>query len=374
MRNLLATFILLFIAMNKAWAIPELQLVQGAAALPDEGRGLYKVTGEAEMIWDQLVSPDEFTAAEGQIRLVSFPDVWSNHEGIRRQGKATYRLTIQVPENRLGQPLGVWLPRPLGSATIWLNNKKVIEHDFGPEGTDLFDRSPGHNRVFVVPREPQLQFVIQTFNNHMHTGGFVDRFLIGPAADLQTLSFDLMAFDFLVFGLLVFSSIYHLWLFTFRRKFEVYRDLGLFFLLVVARMLSTGSSHWLSELGCNEMIVYKVGWISYYGGILVGMHLIRSIYPDETPMLMVKIVRVVSIVTCSIVLLTPLTFCYLLLRPMQIFTIVIMVPLMGTLFRAYLNRRQGTLVLLPDLRSGVSLDGHLEKLQSDVSWPAPCRA
>jgi HPt (histidine-containing phosphotransfer) domain-containing protein len=349
MRNLLAILILLFILMDKAWAIPEVKLVHGIAALPEEGRGLYKITGEAEMIWDQLASPDEFTAAEGSVRLVPFPDVWSSLErdGLSRQGKATYRVSIQLPESFLGQPLGLWLPRSLGSSTIWMNGKKIIAHDFGPDGTDLFDRSPGHNRVFLVPHETTLQFVIQTFNWHMHTGGFVDRFLIGPADDLQKISFDLMAFDFLVFGLLVFSSVYHLWLFTFRRKFVVYRDLGLFFLLVIARMLSTGSSHWLSELGCNEMIVYKLGWITYYGGILVGVHLIRSIYPDDTPLLLVKVARAVSIITCTIVLVTPLSFSHVLLRPMQIFTIVIVGPVMWTLFRAYLNRRQGTLVLLP---------------------------
>jgi HPt (histidine-containing phosphotransfer) domain-containing protein len=349
MRHLLAILILLFIMMDKAWAVPEIKLVQGTATLPDEGRGLFKITGEAEMIWDQLLSPDAFSAAAAEVRLVPFPDVWSalEHDGLSRQGKASYRITIQLPESRLGQPLGMWLPRSLGSATIWLNGKKIIEHDFGPDGTDLFDSSPGHNRVFIVPRERTLQFVIQTFNWHMHTGGFLDRFLIGPAEDLQKINFDLMAFDFLVFGLLVFSSIYHLWLFTFRRKFVAYRDLGLFFLLVVARMLSTGSSHWLSELGCNEMIVFKLGWITYYGGIMVGVHLIRSIYPDETPGLLIKIVRVVAIVACTIVLVTPLSFSHILLRPMQIFTIAVAGPLMWTLFRAYLNRRQGTLVLLP---------------------------
>ncbi|HET9235761.1 MAG TPA: ATP-binding protein [Oligoflexus sp.] len=349
MRNVLAIFLFLFILMDKAWAIPEVKLVQGTAVLPDEGRGLYKITGEAEMIWDQLSSPDEFTAGETKVRLVPFPDVWSalEHDGLSRQGKATYRMTIHLPESLLGERLGLWLPRSLGSSTIWMNNKKIIEHDFGPDGTDLFDRSPGHNRIFIVPREKTLQFVIQTFNWHMHTGGFVDRFLIGRAEDLQKISFDLMAFDFLVFGLLVFSSIYHLWLFTFRRKFEAYRDLGLFFLLVVARMLSTGSSHWLSELGCNEMIVYKLGWLTYYGGILVGVHLIRSIYPDETPGLLVKVARVVAIITCAIVFFTPLSFSHILLRPMQIFTIAIIGPVMWTLFRAYLNRRQGTLVLLP---------------------------
>jgi HPt (histidine-containing phosphotransfer) domain-containing protein len=349
MRNLLAILILLFILMDKAWAIPEVKLVQGMAVLPEGERELYKITGEAEMIWDQLLSPEAFGASGAEVRLVPFPDVWSSliRDGLSRQGKATYRVTIQLPESSLGQPLGLWLPRSLGSSTIWLNNKKIIEHDFGPDGTDLFDRSPGHNRVFIVPRERTLQFVIQTFNWHMHTGGFVDRLLIGPAADLQKISIDLMAFDFLVFGLLVFSSIYHLWLFTFRRKFVAYRDLGLFFLLVVARMLSTGSSHWLSELGCNEMIVYKLGWITYYGGILVGVHLIRSIYPAETPLLLVKIVRVVAIITCTLVLVTPLSFSHILLRPMQIFTIAVIGPVMWTLFRAYLNRRQGTLVLLP---------------------------
>jgi HPt (histidine-containing phosphotransfer) domain-containing protein len=349
MRSLLSILLLLSFFTDKAWAIPEIKLVNGSVTLPGDGLSLYKVTGDAEMLWDQLVSPEEFAAHQNEVRLVPFPNLWSSleQEGITRQGKATYRLTIILPESALGRPLSLWLPRTLGPSTIWLNHKKIIEHDFGPDGSNFLDRSPGHNRISIVPHESTLQVVIQTFNWHMHTGGFADRFLIGPAAAIQKTSLTLMAFDFLVIGLLVFSSLYHLWLFTFRRKFEVYRDLGLFFLLVVARLLCSGSSYWLSELGWNEMIIYKISWLSFYSGILIGVQLIRSIYPADTSALLLKIVRIVCGAAATMVIITPLSVSQMILRPMQIFTIMVIIPVIWSLFRAYLNRREGTLVLLP---------------------------
>jgi len=349
MRSVLIILLFLSLLRDKAWAIPEITLVKGTVTLPTEVPTLYKVTGEAEMLWGTLLTPTEFEIQKDKALLVPFPALWNSLDayGVEPQGEATYRLTIQIPEAALGLPMGIWLPRTMGPSTIWLNGKILIHHDFGPDGSNLLDRSPGHNRIFFTPRQTTMQFVIQTFNWHIHTGGFFDRFLIGKAERIQSTSLRLMAFDFLVFGLLVFSSIYHLWLYTFRRKFEAYRDLGLFFLLIVIRILCTGSSHWLSELGWNEILLWKLGWISFYAIVMIGLQLLQSIYPQETPPRLVQVMRIICLVDITFVLFTPLSISSLILRPMQLLTVILVGPLLWIMFRAYLNRRPGSLVLLP---------------------------
>ncbi|WP_141733471.1 Hpt domain-containing protein [Oligoflexus tunisiensis] len=346
---LIIWMLLLSFVEGKAWAIPELRMVNGVVTLPEVTHNLFKITGEAEFLWDVQVTPEEFEEHKDQVQLVPFPSYWLNLSdfGAKPQGQATYRMTVELPESALGKPLGIWFPRSLGPATVWLNQNKVFAHDFGPDGSDFLNRSPGHNRIYLTPRETRLQFVIQTFNWHIHTGGFVDRFLIGPAEELRATNLKLMAFDFLVCGLLMFSAVYHLWLYTFRRKFLAYRELGLFFLLVDFRIFSTGSSHWLTELGWNEIFVYKVSLTTYYACIMVGVNLIRAIYPLDTPLLLVKVVRVVCSFALAGVIFLPLTFSYMMLRPMQLFTIFVIIPVMWSLFKAYWNRRQGSLVLLP---------------------------
>ncbi|MDQ3234454.1 MAG: Hpt domain-containing protein, partial [Pseudobdellovibrionaceae bacterium] len=349
MRSFLTILLLFFLVREDAWAITEIKLVQGAATLPGDSQVLFKIVGEAEMVWDALLTPQEFEQRKNEVVLVPFPAVWSGleHLGVQRKGKATYRLSLHIPEALMGVPLGMWLPRTLGPATIWLNDRMMIHHDFGPDGSEPWDRNPGHNRIYFTPQDAQQQIIIQTTNRHVHTGGFLDRFLIGRAEEIQSISLTLMAFDFLVFGLLVFSSVYHLWLFTFRRKFVAYRDLGLFFMLVVIRLLCTGSSHWLSELGWNEMLIYKIGWVSFYSIILVGVQMLRSIYPVDTPAIFVKVVRAICLTAVCIVVVSPLSTSQLLLAPMQIFTILLVAPVLWILFLAYHNRRPGTLVLLP---------------------------
>jgi HPt (histidine-containing phosphotransfer) domain-containing protein len=349
MRGLLFILMLLSFLEGKAWAIPDLRLINGVVTLPDDTQTLYKITGDAELIWDALHTPEEFENHRDQIQIVPFPMYWRGLAdfGVKPQGQATYRLTVQLPDSMRDQPLGIWLPRTLGPATVWLNGIKIFAHDFGPDGSDFLNRSPGHNRIYITPRRTDLQLVIQTSNWHIHTGGFVDRFLIGPAKEMRKTNFELLGFDLLVCGLLMFSAIYHLWLYTFRRKFLAYRELGLFFLLVDFRILSTGSSHWLSELGWNEIFVYKVSWTTYYGCIMVGVNLIRATYPLDTALWLAKVVRVVCSFALAIVIFTPLTFSYHLLRPMQLFTLFVIGPVMWSLFKAWRNRRPGSMLLLP---------------------------
>ena len=242
MKRLILTLIILFalcaaffIALSMPRGIGDKRAINGVLDLTHEDftETRYKLDGEWEFFFGELLRPEDFTdgtatdaGRSGTGTLIKVPGSW--HEaGYPRHGFATYRLIIKTYE----PSLMVLLPQITSASVVWINGVKVLEA--GTINTDPPSEEHGALNVFVPfsPVDGRVEIIVQAANFSWFTSGLRTSIEMGTPENLIRDTMFRRVVLALFIGMVLAMFLYHGLLFLHHRSEWVYLAFAVFCLI-----------------------------------------------------------------------------------------------------------------------------------------------
>lgn len=320
--------------------------------------GIINLDGQWEFYWGKFIAPIDFIKIEKNNtgsalltngNLIPVPSSWNGHnvatntdtpQIINGDGYATYRLKLITKQT---SGLSIQLPT-MGTAYKFFVNENLVTQ-VGQIGITPNESKPDYKVQIVrlpelVSGEYNLVFHISNFNYKQ--GGIWYPIPIGLDKDIIQVREKNLFIDFFLAGSLLIMGLYHLGLFSVKRKDSSALWFGITCILVSIRTLLTGEFY-LYTLFPNFPfdLGIKLEYIAFYLGIPFFILFLREVFPDDCPKIFSRIIQI-----CSYLLLIPV-----LIFPPRVFThtvlvmeVVALIAILVGLYvmvRSILNKREG---------------------------------
>ena len=173
-----------------------------------------KLDGEWEFYWNQLLTPENFSAANPPVKTgnITVPSYWNGLNAgsgpLSGEGYATYRLKIKVKKADTLYALRI---RHMYTAyTLWADNHIIASN--GKVGKDKNSMEPQFlpRLAFFYSHSDEVQFVIQISNYYHVKGGFQDSITIGHKDSIRHEQLLSQILEMFLFGVLFIMVIYYL--------------------------------------------------------------------------------------------------------------------------------------------------------------------
>ncbi len=193
-----------------------------------EKDGLIALDGKWEFYWQQLITPHEFETGSFEPDYMYVPQGWTSGKHDCKKypnfGYATYRLLINLPSNneslRLKIRIGIY-----STSIIFINGRQVSGSGILSTTTD---KEKPANTSFVkiftetlIPRNTDNAEIVIQVSNHVSAGkhtGISEKISIGPEQKILKTNNRALMLNSMFIGALIIMSIYHLFLFFYRKN------------------------------------------------------------------------------------------------------------------------------------------------------------
>jgi len=260
--------------------------------------GPVNLTGEYEFYWNQLINPQDFIQSQARLKtdFMTVPNAWNDFKyqgkSITGHGYATYRLRVLMRANT-NIPLAIRTLDMSSSFDLFINGQKLASA--GVVGKTAESSKPGYcPEIIGFQSNGDLLEVVFHISNFSHRlGGAWETIRLGSKEQLQNKKELKITYDFFLFGSIFIMALYHLGLFSLIGKERSPLFFGLFCLIIVWRILTTGERNILLFFpGIDYEIMIKLEYLAFYLAIPVFMQYFYSLFPDK----FLKIICIFSIV------------------------------------------------------------------------------
>ena len=314
--------------------------------------GSINLSGEWEFYWEQLLGPDDFAGTDPPVRtgIIELPDIWNGYEvngaPLAGDGYATYRLNISLNDSNL-DPLALKMPELETAYVLYVNGQEISSN--GVVGKTPATMQPQWMpKVADFPAEQsQLQVVLQMSNFHHRKGGAGQVIQLGAENQIRKIRERNSRYELFLFGSLFIMGLYHLILFTIRRKDRSPLYFGICCFLMSLRVLVTGEYALNSYLpGIDWQIVIKLDYLSFALTPPVFVMFTHILFSKQVPRWFVRISQLVGGVYAGIILLTPARIFTYALMPYQIFVLIAGIYFLGLIILAAVRKQKGAGIFL----------------------------
>jgi hypothetical protein len=231
--------------------------------------GPVELSGEYAFYWKQLVNPSDFSKPilPRKTGFIQVPGYWNdyevNGETLHGDGYATYRLEILL--NPQKEPLAFKFLSMGTAYTLFLNHRKMSS--VGIPGIDRETTDPRYfpQVVEFKPEKNQMDVIFQISNFHHRRGGPWEVIRLGAEKEVQKIREEWLCFDLILFGSIFIMALYHLCLFALRKTDRSFLYFGVFCLLIMLRLLTTGERYLVYFFpNIPWEIVIKTEYLSFY--------------------------------------------------------------------------------------------------------------
>jgi class 3 adenylate cyclase len=330
-------------------AAPEQKAVKGFLTISSidlEKRETFDLSGEWEFYWNRLLSPSDFSADQKPPMTSYFklPDCWTasagNGEEYSSTGCATYRLLIN-----LGDPdalYGFIVPETLTANKLWINGKVVAST--GVVSLNPAEMFPQYSRrvVYLRPDSEKLEIIWQVANSNYRKGGVWIPMSMGLSRNIAAVHDRRIGVEIFLAGCLLIMALYHIGLFIYRRKDRTPLYFGLFCLIIVLRILTTGELLLESVFPWfNWEIARKMEFTPFYVGGTFFMLFLYSVFPKDIKRNVIIALASVSGAMGLFVLAAPVRLGNYLVVPLEFVTLAGLLYLMVCICIAVFKKRHG---------------------------------
>ena len=358
LQNLVVVLILSFLVFiiacrhNAARRTPP-RAIKGVLDLADwdfKNEGPVELSGEYEFYWNQHLTPSDFsrTPLPEKTGFIHVPGYWKDDtfdgKTFPGQGYVTYRLNIQLNEQKKSLAL-----RSLEISTaynIFVNGQKV-----GALGV------PGNSLETTIARQfPQIinfelnsnrmELIFQVSNFHHRRGGLWEIIQLGREKDLLKAQQKRLSFDLFLCGSILIMALYHLGLFSVRKKDRSSLYFSIFCFLIGLRLLTTGGRYLIllyPNMGYELMI--KLEYLSFYLAVPAFGMFIQSIFPKFSKRIR-HLIMLLGITFSCIVIFTPARIFSYTLNVYEIATLVTLIYGLYVIFASLPKMRIEAFVFL----------------------------
>lgn len=257
--------------------------------LPDLGKKEISLNGEWEFFWLQLIDPNNRTKEESHPNdsdFIHVPAIWSSQSvhGTRLsdQGYGTYRLTIKLPSEEIGQAQALVIPSIATAYQLWINEKPMASNGIVGTSVQEMEAQNFPKTIYFTPLSEELELTIQVSNYVQRKGGLWSEIKMGRAEYMTNVRNKNIMAQIAVVGGLFVMGIYHIALFLFRRNERSTLFFGIACLLIALRTLLVGEVLWFQiwpdfswELGV------KLEYLSAFIGIAFFVIYAYYLHPKE---------------------------------------------------------------------------------------------
>ena len=239
--------------------------------------------GEWAFYWQQFLTPTDI-ANMNQQRTPQYIPVPSDWKELTNEssGYATYSLTVTIPDNHLGNVMGIYVPYQYSSYTLWADGVRVASN--GYVGTSKESSEPAFHKelAYFTPEKSEVQLTMQIANFEHPTGGANRQILFGTAEAIANYYTELVASTLFVSGGILMMGIYQVGIYVFRRKERAFFYFGLLSVLVALRALFVEPT-FFSELFPNFSWIWqhRIEHFIMYGGFALYLMFLKHLYPKE---------------------------------------------------------------------------------------------
>ncbi|HAY37874.1 MAG TPA: hypothetical protein DCY53_00145 [Desulfobacteraceae bacterium] len=313
--------------------------------------GAVDLSGEYEFYWKQHLGPSDFDRPilPQKTGFITVPGFWNsyelNGEKLPGDGYATYRLKILFHEQKEHLALKFL---SIGTAyTLFLNGQKTSS--IGVAGKDGETTVPRYfPQVLNCKTEAnQIELIFQVSNFHHRRGGLWEVVWLGEEKAIQRIKENELGFDLFLFGSIFIMGLYHLCLFTLKKKDRTFLYFSVFCFLVTLRLLATGERyiiHFFPNIPWEVLI--KIEYLSFYLSIPAFILFVQSFFPQEISKRILHLIVAIGLAFSCIALFTPSRIFSYTLQTYQIFTIIAIIYGVYVLIAASIRKRDGAFIFL----------------------------
>ncbi|HMY65225.1 MAG TPA: sensor histidine kinase [Leptospiraceae bacterium] len=315
--------------------------------------GIVQLNGEWEFYWMQYSEdPEEqkriFSQESKEYYRV--PKAWTEYEKSGRRllekGYAIYRLKILLPEKPFPAALKINL---IGSNYILFHNGKPVYRK-GITGRNESESIPmmqiSNVELEDFKSETELVFLVSNYNDI--AAGIIRSISIGSQKEIFNLQKKNLIIEMIVFACLGIMGIYHLVIFSYRKKDRSPLYFGIFCLLIAVRVVCINEKYIFDIIPeTYYLAVHKAEYISFYMSGAVFLMFLNELFREEILSAIQKTISKIQAVFSIIVLLTPMKiYAVYTLRPAQALTIAGIIYSVAVLVRAGIKRKEGAWLFL----------------------------
>lgn len=317
--------------------------------------GPVRMNGEWEFYWQRLLTGQEFSGPSQPQKsgLAPVPGVWNALEidgrPIGRVGFATYRLRVLVTPGTLEEGLAaVRMPPPVNTAhVLYVNGQRV-------GGAGQVGRSRQESRAAYAPyialfppADGQLEVIIH-ISNYLHTsGGLMEAPVFGPHVQVVD-QFQVQAGrNLFLLGAIAVMGVYHLTLFSLRRRERAYLYFGLFCLAVAAVLTSLLHPILFARLVSPAWpLLPRTGVFLSACISLLLLAFTHALFPRESRRLWRGLVAAPGLLSLALAYPLPIQMLTALLTSFAFYLIAVTLFTLGIVLRAVVRGRSGARIVL----------------------------
>lgn len=247
------------------------------------------LNGEWEFYWDRLLTPEDFRrheAAPEPTGYFTLPSTWRGYRlGTQRlgsTGKATFRLRLRI--HRAGGRLTLRIFDVHEAYRLWADGILVAQS--GVPGQSLETEVPARSvRLADIPLQGQpVELLLQVSNYHFRRGGVTEPLLAALPGPLESAQAKDWAISLCFAGSMLIMGVYHLVLYSWRRRDSAPLYFGLYCLLVVGYSVTSNTSRWAIALllpgwAPPAMEIFSLTCFVCWASLI--FRFLKTIYPDE---------------------------------------------------------------------------------------------
>lgn len=285
--------------------------------------GSIELNGEWRFYWNQHLDSDLIRLEDLNIddaQFLTVPGNWNDSEQYPNIGFATYRLEVLVSDMR---PLGLKL-RTVGTAyKLIVDGAELTE--VGVVGQSAVTSAPKYDPQIVTftPQSQRIEIIFLVANYDHRNAGLWEAITLGDPEALEDIRRDQFSVDFILFGAIVMMALYNLITWMTRRENVSGLWLGLFCLAISTRILLV-DERFVSELlpNLSWSFLNRFEYVSWFLSIPVFLALIRSVFPTEASLLVLRCLWGLASIFSVLAMLLPIIQVTSLVPPYQVLTLL----------------------------------------------------
>jgi len=316
-----------------------------------EQDGNIELSGDWQFYWKQLLSEIDFNkdSLPTSNGLYHVPNTWNgfkiNGKELPGDGYATFVLEVLI--NPRDTPLAFKIQDTNTAYNLYVDHELVARN--GTVGTSVESMVPEFRPMtanFNVSHD-RFRIILQISNFYHRRGGPWSPIHMGDAKQVKhAAEKELISNGFLI-GAIFIMGLYHIFLFTLRKEEWSYLHLGIFCTLIALRSLLV-SERYLHILfpGIDWETLQKLEYLAFYLAVPIFAMFIHSLFPEDFHQKILRGIQGVSSLFVLLVLFSRAHYFTTSVNAYQVFTVISGIYIIYVLVKAYLNRRQGIIILL----------------------------
>ncbi len=185
-----------------------------------ENIGITNLSGTWEFYWMRLLNPEDLANDTLKPVLVKVPSSWTryriNGRYLPSKGYATYHIKLILPKQKR-QSYSFKITKIFSAYKLWINDSLVIEVGRVATKQDKYKPLLLNKVINFTPSTDTLDIVLQVANFSHDKAGVIKPIIIGKPNEVFRESELKILIHFLFFGGLLIFSIFHFWLYFYRK-------------------------------------------------------------------------------------------------------------------------------------------------------------